>query len=136
MKVMLKWGSGVVLSLVLLICGILFLSTRGTDGPGFTVSRERVVQRQIQQQLTIYSAQHHGMFPNRLEDVYKPEDVPSDTWGNPHLYMLIPKEYGVFGYVIISLGADGQIGGDDYASDIIQWSKEPEEPRIEPPAAQ
>ena len=41
--------------------------------------------------------------------------VPSDPWGNPYVY-ISPGEYS--DYDIISLGADGNPGGEKYAADI------------------
>jgi general secretion pathway protein G len=44
--------------------------------------------------------------------------LPRDPWGNPYIY-LSPGLEGDF--EIISLGADGMEGGEDYDSDIINW---------------
>lgn len=41
--------------------------------------------------------------------------VPIDPWGNPYVYRL-PGQSGAFD--LLSLGADGQPGGEDYDADI------------------
>jgi general secretion pathway protein G len=43
-----------------------------------------------------------------------------DPWGNPYLYRR-PGEHGE--YDIVSLGRDGQIGGEEQDSDIGHWMK-------------
>jgi general secretion pathway protein G len=44
--------------------------------------------------------------------------LPKDPWGNPYIY-ISPGTEGNF--EIISLGADGMEGGEDYDSDIRNW---------------
>lgn len=44
--------------------------------------------------------------------------LPEDPWGNPYQYIQ-PGEHGQFD--LYSLGADGEEGGDDLASDIGNW---------------
>ena len=50
---------------------------------------------------------------------YMPQDVPMDPWGNPYLYKF-PGEHGDMPD-IVSLGADGQPGGEDINADINSW---------------
>ncbi len=47
--------------------------------------------------------------------------VEKDPWGNEYLY-LSPAEYGEGDYEIISLGSDGQEGGEKQASDVTNWN--------------
>ncbi len=49
---------------------------------------------------------------------YLPKDVPLDPWDNPYIYTS-PGEHG--DYDIISLGADGQPGGEAIDEDIVSW---------------
>jgi general secretion pathway protein G len=49
---------------------------------------------------------------------YLPKDVPLDPWGNPYVYES-PGEHG--DYDIISLGADGNPGGEGEDTDIVNW---------------
>jgi general secretion pathway protein G len=48
--------------------------------------------------------------------------IPRDAWGNPYIYVspgLDDRDYD-----IISLGADGQEGGEGFDADITSWSVE------------
>lgn len=44
--------------------------------------------------------------------------VPQDPWGNPYVYRM-PGQHGAFD--LISLGADGQPGGEGENADIGSW---------------
>jgi general secretion pathway protein G len=50
---------------------------------------------------------------------YLPHDVPKDPWGHDYLYKY-PGEHGDEPD-IISLGADGQPGGDGINADVVNW---------------
>ena len=50
---------------------------------------------------------------------YLAQDVPNDPWNRPYLYKF-PGEHGDEPD-IISLGADGQPGGEGSAADITSW---------------
>jgi len=49
---------------------------------------------------------------------YLSKDVPMDPWGNRYVYES-PGEHG--DYDIISLGADGDPGGEGEDTDIVSW---------------
>ena len=49
---------------------------------------------------------------------YLAKDVPLDPWGRPYVY-LYPGMHGDFD--IVSLGADGQDGGEDGDLDVVSW---------------
>ena len=51
---------------------------------------------------------------------YMPKDVPLDPWGRAYLYKY-PGEHGD-DPDIISLGADGEPGGEGINADIVSWS--------------
>ena len=51
---------------------------------------------------------------------YLPQDIPMDPWGRPYLYKY-PGEHGDEPDVL-SLGADGQPGGEGNNADIGSWS--------------
>lgn len=53
---------------------------------------------------------------------YLAKDVPLDAWGRPFLYKY-PGEHGEEPD-IISLGADGQPGGEGNDADIVSWSNQ------------
>lgn len=50
---------------------------------------------------------------------YLPQDVPVDPWGRAYVYRY-PGEHGDEPE-IVSLGADGQPGGEDIDADIVSW---------------
>jgi general secretion pathway protein G len=69
-----------------------------------------------------------GTYPAALEELrrseqagwdgpYLPKDVPLDPWGSAYLYDR-PGENGA-PYRLLSLGSDGQEGGDDDGADIV-----------------
>jgi general secretion pathway protein G len=51
---------------------------------------------------------------------YLQQDIPADPWGRPYLYKY-PGEHGDEPDVV-SLGADGQPGGEGVNADIVSWS--------------
>ena len=50
---------------------------------------------------------------------YLPQDVPVDPWGRAYVYKY-PGDHGDEPE-IVSLGADGQPGGEDINADIVSW---------------
>jgi general secretion pathway protein G len=50
---------------------------------------------------------------------YMPQDIPLDPWGRPFLYKY-PGDHGDEPD-LISLGADGQPGGEREAADVVSW---------------
>jgi general secretion pathway protein G len=57
---------------------------------------------------------------NQWAGPYLPQDIPVDPWGRPYLYKY-PGDHGDEPDVV-SLGADGQPGGDGNNADIVSWS--------------
>ncbi len=53
---------------------------------------------------------------------YLPQDVPMDPWGHPYLYKY-PGEHGDEPD-LVSLGADGQPGGEGINADILSWNNQ------------
>ncbi|RRS10082.1 type II secretion system protein GspG [Pseudoalteromonas sp. J010] len=53
----------------------------------------------------------------RWDGPYLPKDLPMDPWGNPYVYK-VPGENGS-PYLLKSLGADGQEGGEEVNADIV-----------------
>jgi general secretion pathway protein G len=51
---------------------------------------------------------------------YLPQDIPMDPWGHPYLYKY-PGEHGDEPD-LMSLGADGQLGGEGNSADIVSWT--------------
>lgn len=56
---------------------------------------------------------------NQWAGPYLPQDIPTDPWGRPYLYKY-PGEHGDEPD-IVSLGSDGQPGGDGNNADIVSW---------------
>ena len=57
---------------------------------------------------------------SRWKGPYLRKAIPVDPWGNPYIYMS-PGEANPNGYDLISLGADGQPGGEGENADITSW---------------
>ena len=51
---------------------------------------------------------------------YMPKDIPKDPWGHDYLYRY-PGEHGNDEPDVVSLGADGQPGGEGIYADIVSW---------------
>jgi general secretion pathway protein G len=58
--------------------------------------------------------------PTNWRGPYLRKRVPPDPWGNPYLYAY-PGELNARGYDLLSLGADGQPGGEGEDTDIKNW---------------
>jgi len=56
---------------------------------------------------------------NQWNGPYLPQDIPLDPWGRPYLYKY-PGEHGDEPD-LVSLGADGQPGGEGNNADIVSW---------------
>jgi general secretion pathway protein G len=56
---------------------------------------------------------------NQWNGPYLPQDIPLDPWGHPYLYKY-PGDHGDEPD-IVSLGGDGQPGGDGNNADIVSW---------------
>ena len=56
---------------------------------------------------------------NQWNGPYLPKDIPMDAWGHPFLYKY-PGDHGDEPD-ILSLGADGQPGGEGIYADILSW---------------
>jgi general secretion pathway protein G len=59
---------------------------------------------------------------NQWQGPYLPQDIPVDPWGRPYLYKY-PGEHGDEPD-LISLGADGQPGGEGINGDIVSWKSQ------------
>ncbi len=49
---------------------------------------------------------------------YLKKNIPNDPWGKPYLYKS-PGEHG--DYDLYTLGKDGQLGGTEEATDVVNW---------------
>ena len=51
-----------------------------------------------------------------------PQEIPKDPWGHDFIYHF-PGEHGNDEPDILSLGRDGQPGGEGYDADIVSWKR-------------
>jgi general secretion pathway protein G len=58
--------------------------------------------------------------PSNWRGPYLRKDVPLDPWGAPFIY-LSPGEVNPRGYDLLSLGADGEPGGEGEDADVVSW---------------
>ena len=58
--------------------------------------------------------------PANWRSPYLRKPVPLDPWQRPYLYVA-PGEQNKSGYDLLSLGADGKIGGTGEDEDIVSW---------------
>jgi general secretion pathway protein G len=54
----------------------------------------------------------------RWQGPYLKRDIPDDPWGRAYVYKR-PGQHGE--YDLVSLGADGQPGGEGEAADVVSW---------------
>ena len=57
---------------------------------------------------------------NQWNGPYMPKDIPKDAWGRDFIYRF-PGEHQADEPEIVSLGADGQPGGEVINADILSW---------------
>jgi general secretion pathway protein G len=58
--------------------------------------------------------------PSNWRGPYLRKAVPMDPWGSPYIY-LSPGEMNPRGYDLLSLGADGEPGGEGEDADVVSW---------------
>ena len=58
--------------------------------------------------------------PTNWRGPYLRKAVPVDPWGTPFIY-LSPGEMNPRGYDLLSLGADGEPGGEGEDADLVSW---------------
>ena len=58
--------------------------------------------------------------PNNWQGPYLRKDVPFDPWRNPYVF-LSPGTVNPTGYDLLSLGADGEYGGEGEDLDVVSW---------------
>jgi general secretion pathway protein G len=94
--------------------------TSGQDHGNIAAAKAQIMQ--FGTALALYKNKF-GEYPSELDGLFSPPDgdpimrakqVPLDPWGNPYQYSLVGSD----GHVVVSLGADGEEGGDDEDADI------------------
>ena len=92
----------------------------------------KLQMKKIDQTLQMYAAKHKGKFPNTSDGLagaakYFPDNkVPTDAWGF-ELQYFSPGTHSNAPYELVSLGKDGQEGGQDANADIKSWALDEEE---------
>jgi len=119
----------VEIMVVIAIIGIL-MTVIGGQVLGYldeaNVDATKIQIQQLESGLTVYAAKHNGKYPSTSDGLqaaakfFKNQEVPLDAWGNEFQYFS-PGTNGDHDYEIISLGKDGQDGGDDTNADIKSW---------------
>ncbi len=86
----------------------------------------RLQIKKVEQGLQMYAAKNKGRYPNTSDGLeaakkYFPDNkVPTDAWGYEFQYYS-PGSRSGGDYDIISLGKDGQEGGEGTNADIYSW---------------
>lgn len=119
----------VEIMVVIAIIGIL-MTVIGGQVIGYlddaNVETTKIQIQQIESGLTVYAAKNRGKYPSTSEGLdaakkyFKNSEVPLDAWGNEFQYFS-PGTNGDHDYEIVSLGKDGQEGGEDSNADIKSW---------------
>ncbi len=58
--------------------------------------------------------------PNNWRGPYLRKEVPLDPWRNPYVF-LSPGTVNPTGYDLLSLGSDGEFGGEGEDMDVVSW---------------
>ena len=110
---------GIVMT-VLLVNVVGYLDSANQDATRITI-------RRVEDALMVYSSKHKGKYPSSsdgiaaVKNLLTNEEVPQDAWGRDFIYVS-PGTHGSHPYEIISLGKDGQEGGEGANADIQSWA--------------
>jgi len=121
----------VVVTIIALFIGLVGVNILGQGDKARVVAVKTEISN-LTNALTLYKLDT-GTFPQNLlalrekpDNVpnwagpYLAKDVPNDAWGRPFLYKY-PGDHGQEPD-LMSLGADGQPGGEGTDADIVSWS--------------
>ena len=112
----------IVLAIIGIVTTILAVRVVGKLDDA-NVEATGLTMQNIDGELQIYAAKHKGKFPGTsdgLTTMYKGKKVPTDAWGNDFQYFS-PGTHSGNDYELISMGKDGQEGGDGANADINSW---------------
>ena len=91
------------------------------------VDATKLTMNRVDQALQIYASRNRGKFPSTSEGLSAAARhmtdgaVPKDAWGNDFQYFS-PGSNSSAPYELISLGKDGESGGEDTSADIQSWN--------------
>jgi general secretion pathway protein G len=129
-----RTGSRRGLTLVEIIIVIAILSTLMALVAGTMLGAQdeanvdltKLQMQKVKSSLEMYAAKHSGKYPTTSEGLAAAKkwlpngEVPTDTWGNEFQYYS-PGTHSEQAYELISLGKDGQEGGEETDADINSW---------------
>jgi len=126
----------IVVLLLFVVCGGIFTVFGGVVGAGAVgvnqttqqakVEATRLRIQQVEQALQLHAVTHKGRYPTTSEGLETVRDslsggtVPTDAWGN-QLQYFSPGSHSQEDFEIVSLGRDGQAGGEGPDADIYSW---------------
>lgn len=115
----------VVIAILGLLMTVVAVNVAGSLNDGY-VETTKIQMGNLEKGLQMYAVKNRGKYPTTSEGLeaaakyFKDNKVPVDAWGNEFQYYS-PGTNSDSPYEIISLGADGSEGGDDYDADIKSW---------------
>lgn len=115
----------VVIAILGLLMSVVAVNVMGSLQEA-NVDATKLTIKKVEQGIQMYAAKHKGKYPTTSQGLeaaskYFPDNkVPTDAWGNEFQYFS-PGTSGDRDYEIISLGKDGQEGGEDADGDIRSW---------------
>lgn len=115
----------VVIAILGILMTVVAVNLMGSLNEGY-VETTKLQMSKIEQGLQMYAVKNRGKYPTTSEGLeaaakyFKDNSVPTDAWGNEFQYYS-PGTNSDKDYELISLGADGQEGGEDYDADIKSW---------------
>ncbi len=118
----------VVIAILGMLMAVVAVNVMGSLDQA-NVDTTKLTIKKVEQGLQMYAAKHKGKMPTTSQGLeaaakYFPDNsVPTDAWGNEFQYFS-PGTHGDHPYEIISLGKDGQEGGEDVNADIESWNAE------------
>ena len=115
----------VVIAILGLLMSVVAVNVMGSLQEA-NVDATKLTIKKVEQGIQMYATKHKGKYPSTSDGLdaaakYFPDNkVPTDAWGNEFQYFS-PGTNGGRDYEIISLGRDGQDGGEGVDGDIRSW---------------
>ena len=118
----------VVIAILGMLMSVVAINVMGSLQEA-NVDATKLTIKKVEQGIQMYATKHKGKYPSTSQGLeaaakYYPDNkVPVDAWGGEFQYFS-PGTSGDRDYEIISLGKDGQEGGEDVDADIRSWEAE------------
>ena len=113
------WGGVVCLLLALVVGGVGMWASAGSFRCSLPTEGTKLSMQQLDKNLGMFVAVNKRPYPSTAEGLaaaarFFPDGAPpKDAWGNEFIYLSNGERYE-----LISLGADGEPGGEDIDADI------------------